>query len=262
MWRGIIGNPQFRGKDDEYAAMWLILSAAWKEKTIRVGREAVTLARGECAYALSFLAQAWGCSKTKAHVTLKHLEKGGFIRTRAERGYTRIYLVNYDTYQTPVNADGTQVGTPVGTRTERGRNADGTNSNKDNKIKKVNEGEAPPDFKHQTIIKLRSVRYADKASLAGLVQDLYDHGADPAALMRAAGECSLANLTIDDFKAKAKGLLPQQIQTAIQDNEDSSYAKRTGPPSASRAAELAKQMLRGPQADVPDDLWSEGLRGG
>ena len=141
VWRGLIGNPQFRGKDDEYAAMWLILRAAWKETTVRINREAVTLKRGECAYATSFLATAWECSKTKAYATIKHLENAGFIRTQAERGYTRIYVVNYDTYQ-KLGRDngtqsGTQTGTPVGTTTERGQNADGTNKKELNTLNEV-----------------------------------------------------------------------------------------------------------------------------
>lgn len=97
--RGLIGNPQFRGKDDEYAAMWLILHAAYKPLTVRVGRHPVTLARGECAYSVSFLAQAWECSKSTAHATLKHLEKNQFLTMTAERGFTRICLTNYSTYQ-------------------------------------------------------------------------------------------------------------------------------------------------------------------
>jgi len=147
MWRGIVGNPQFRGKDDEYAAMWLVLRAAWKPVTIRVGRDAVSLSRGECAYALSFLAKAWECSKTKAHVTLKHLEKAGFVRTQSERGYTRIKVVKYDTYQIPVNADGTPDGTPDGTTTERGRNADGTNKKEVNTLNTLEEEYRGPSLK-------------------------------------------------------------------------------------------------------------------
>lgn len=136
--RGLIGNPQFRGKDDEYSAMWIVTHAAWKETTVRVNREAVKLERGECAYALSYLARAWECSKTSASRILKHLEKTGFVRTRAERGYTRIYVINYDTYQTPTNNGGTQPETQTGTRAERGRNAGGTNKKEVNTLNKNN----------------------------------------------------------------------------------------------------------------------------
>ncbi|WP_425404608.1 hypothetical protein [Hwanghaeella sp.] len=99
--RKLIGNPQFRGKDDEYAAIWLIAKAAWRETVVPVGRHRVTVQRGECAFAVSYLAEAWGCSKSTAHNTLRHLEKTGFLTTKPERGCTRIFLMNYDTYQRP-----------------------------------------------------------------------------------------------------------------------------------------------------------------
>jgi len=141
MWRGIIGNPQFRGKDDEYAAMWLVLRAAWKETTVRINRQAVTLTRGECAYSISYLAEAWECSKASAHATLKHLEKSGFIRTTAERWHTRIYVINYDTYQTNGNDARTIDKTIPRTTPERSPNDPRTNKKEVKESKEVNEEE-------------------------------------------------------------------------------------------------------------------------
>lgn len=106
MHRDIIGNPQFRGKDDEYAAMWLVLRAAWETTTVRVNREAVTLERGQCAYAISYLAQAWECSKTTAYGRLKHMEASGFITTHSERGHTIITVCKYAEYQASGGAFG------------------------------------------------------------------------------------------------------------------------------------------------------------
>lgn len=100
LYRDLIGNPQFRGKNDEYAAIWILSRAVWQETVVRIDRKSVILQRGECAYSNRFLGEAWECSASTAHGVLRHLEKAGFIRTQAERGYTRIYVVNYDTYQT------------------------------------------------------------------------------------------------------------------------------------------------------------------
>lgn len=140
--RSLIGNPQFRGKDDEYAAMWLILHAAWEPTTIRVNRNAVSLERGQCAYAISYLSQAWECSKATAHARVRFLEGCGFLKTRAERDYTVITVCNYSEYQFSPNANRTQ----DQTQTERQPNAGRTNKNEGkegNKGKEETQGVPP-----------------------------------------------------------------------------------------------------------------------
>lgn len=101
--------------------------------------------------------------------------------------------------------------------------------------------------RHETVMKVRSLRFVDKASAPNLVQDLVDHGADPLALMRCAGECSVGNLTIDDFKNRARALLPDEIQSAIKTNEEASHVQRARPvhdPIAA-AANAARARHRG-----------------
>lgn len=134
--RSLFGNPHFRGRDDEYAAVWLIAHAAWEPTTIRVNRVPVRLDRGQCAYAVSYLAQAWECSKATAHARLRFLERTGFIQTQAERDYTVITICKYSEYQLSPNADRTQGKTPA----EREPNADRTNKNEGNQGNKSNEG--------------------------------------------------------------------------------------------------------------------------
>jgi hypothetical protein len=99
IYRKLIGDPQFRGKDDEYAAIWLVCKAAWKAYTTRVGRYKVALERGQVACAVSYLSEAWECSKSTVHGRLKHLEKNNFIRTEVRTGYTIITICNYSKYQ-------------------------------------------------------------------------------------------------------------------------------------------------------------------
>lgn len=131
--RSLIGNPQFRGKDDEYSAVWLILHACWQDTTVRINRKPMGLKRGELCYATSYLAQAWECSKTTAHARLQHFKKHGFIRTQERTGELVIVICNYEQYQGNTNddrtEDGTQPRTQDGTTPERAPNAPRTNKN-------------------------------------------------------------------------------------------------------------------------------------
>jgi len=104
------------------------------------------------------------------------------------------------------------------------------------------------EIRHQTVLKVQGLRFAPRASVAGMVRDFVDHGADPSALMRVAGECSISNLSIDDFKTKAAQLLPGEIRTAITSNEEASHAQRashSGRQSVTSAAEAAKRSFGG-----------------
>lgn len=121
--RDLIGNPQFRGKDDEYAAIWLVVRAAWEPTTVRVGRAAVALERGQCAYSVAYLATAWGCSKASAHARLRHLESVGFIATEAGRDHTVITVLKYDTYQAGCAFGARSAGVQPERQTERQPNA-------------------------------------------------------------------------------------------------------------------------------------------
>ncbi|OFX12056.1 MAG: hypothetical protein A2516_08155 [Alphaproteobacteria bacterium RIFOXYD12_FULL_60_8] len=142
--RNLIGNPQFRGKDDEYAAMWLVVNAAWEKTTIRVSRQAVDLERGQCAFAVRYLAQAWEVSVATAYRILKNLEKNGFIETRPETAWTRITICNYDKYQTPNKFSETPSETPSETRMKRERNAGETKNKEGNEVKERKKEEESP----------------------------------------------------------------------------------------------------------------------
>lgn len=139
--RDLIGHSQFRSKDDEYAAIWLIAKAAWEATTARVNGKAVTLERGQCCYAISFLAKAWECSKATAHARLKHFERNSFIRTEVRTGLTVITLCKYSEYQTIANAGRTDTQTTP----ERTPNAPRTNKKERNPY---NEGNKDIDVDH------------------------------------------------------------------------------------------------------------------
>lgn len=126
--RDLIGNPQFRGKDDEYAAIWIIANAAWEPTTVRVAGKLVSLDRGQLCFSVSFLAQAWECSKATAHSRLRHFEKNGFIRTEVRTGLTVITVCKYTEYQPSPN----DARTHDQTSPERSPNAPRTKKNEGN----------------------------------------------------------------------------------------------------------------------------------
>lgn len=133
--RALIGNPKFRGRDDEYAAIWLVVHAVWRKISVRVNSRSVTLERGECCYSMRYLAEAWECSKSAAHLRLRHFEKNGFIGTAVKTGLTIITLCNYDQYQ--ISKDDAR--TADGTGSGQTRDRLGTNKKERNKGNKGNE---------------------------------------------------------------------------------------------------------------------------
>lgn len=141
--RSLIGNPQFRGKDDEYSAVWIILHACWQDTTVRINRKPVSLKRGELCYATSYLAKAWECSKTSAHARLQHFKKHGFIRTEERTGELIISVCNYEQYQGNTNDTRTEDRTPDGTTPERAPNDARTNKNTSNPDNPLNAAKTP-----------------------------------------------------------------------------------------------------------------------
>ena len=136
--RSLFGNPQFRGKDDEYAALWFISHAAWQETTIRIARKPITLKRGQCAYALSYLATAWETSKSSTRRIVEHLKKVGFLETHPGTDFHLITVCKYNEYQLSGTEGETHPGTEGETQVKRKRNAPGTNK------KESNTGNAKP----------------------------------------------------------------------------------------------------------------------
>jgi hypothetical protein len=133
--RAILKNPKFRGKDDIYAAFWLICQAAWRPTAVRPVRSMIELRRGQCAFAVSFLAQAWECSKATAHARLRHFEKIEFIRTDARTDCTLITICNYDKYQQSPDA----ARTLDRTEAERSPNAARTKKKEDKPVEQEEE---------------------------------------------------------------------------------------------------------------------------
>lgn len=104
--RGMLDHPIFAAEPlCEIAAwLWLIREAAWKERTVRVGRAVVDLKRGECAVSTRFLATRWKWSEAKVRRFLNKIKKAEMISTKTDALATHITICNYDEYQRAASA--------------------------------------------------------------------------------------------------------------------------------------------------------------
>ena len=99
--RGIFDHACFADEPftEREAWQWLIMEAAWKKRTRRVGHAVVALERGQLAASLRFMAERWGWSKDKVARFLHRLGDHGMIETSTATGVCIITIKNYDVYQ-------------------------------------------------------------------------------------------------------------------------------------------------------------------
>lgn len=99
--RGVWDHPLFaREKFTEVQAwFWLISSAAWEPVRVRIGRGSFDLQRGQCAFALRFLATKWMWSEPRVRRFLKRLTDDAAVLVSATREATLITICNYNDYQ-------------------------------------------------------------------------------------------------------------------------------------------------------------------
>jgi len=122
--RSVWEHPSFAPEPftEREAWIWLVSTAAWVEKRVRIGSSVIELKRGQLAFATRFLAQKWRWAHSRVVRFLFRLENDTMVSTQATRQSTLITICNYDKYQFSRNADETQIGTPTGTRAEHARN--------------------------------------------------------------------------------------------------------------------------------------------
>lgn len=99
---------------ERLAWIWMISSAVWQDKRVRVGRKSYALRRGELVFSTRFLAGKWGWSKSRVHRFLARLESECMITTKTDHDATHITICNYNKYQlggdTKRDTGGTLVG--------------------------------------------------------------------------------------------------------------------------------------------------------
>lgn len=123
--RGWFDHPVFAPEPftEREAWAWLISSAAWKPRAVRVGSKVVELKRGQAAFSVRFLAEKWQWSKSRVDRFLGRLENQDMVGTESGTGVTVVTICNYDKYQKVSLPDrdssGTQTGTAAGQQRDK-----------------------------------------------------------------------------------------------------------------------------------------------
>ncbi len=100
------------------AWLWLLLQAKWKREKVIVGSKVIWCERGEMAFALRYLATAWGWPVAKVQRFLAILRLGTMIETKVDRGCTQIRIANYERYQSDNGGSDTETDTRSDTETD------------------------------------------------------------------------------------------------------------------------------------------------
>lgn len=111
MHRGWQNADVFRSADysERDAWVWLIENAAWKETKTRIKGESIPLQRGQLCFAIRFMAEKWGWSKSRVDRFLRRLAAENMISMCSKIGTTAgqqtgqgcniITVCNYAQYQ-------------------------------------------------------------------------------------------------------------------------------------------------------------------
>ncbi len=104
-------------QDAERLRWWIdiLLMAAWEEKKILVGRQMITLRRGQMVLSKSFLYRRWGRSKAKINPFLKLLVDEQMITLDNKHNYCLVTITNYNKYQN-MTSDSTEYSTECATK--------------------------------------------------------------------------------------------------------------------------------------------------
>lgn len=92
----------------EYLKWWcdLLLMASWQGEKRLVGRQLVTLQRGQLIASGADLRKRWGCGKDKIARFLQLLQGDAMIKRKSHNNITIITICNYERYQAPDNLCG------------------------------------------------------------------------------------------------------------------------------------------------------------
>jgi hypothetical protein len=150
--RGVWDHPLFaREKFSEREAwIWLISSAAWEPTKVRVGRGWFDLARGQCAFALRFMAVKWMWSEPRVRRFLKRLADDAAALVSATREATLITICNYNDYQLSRRTDVPNIDASLGAKpTNPRRKEEETKQSNNQQLKKespLRVDDWPADF--------------------------------------------------------------------------------------------------------------------
>lgn len=93
-------------KDAEILKWWLdlLLMAAWKEHKELVGRQLVSLEKGQLIASLAYLCKRWKRSRPMVECFISNLEQDGMITKAVCNNISIITIANYECYQTTNDA--------------------------------------------------------------------------------------------------------------------------------------------------------------
>jgi hypothetical protein len=99
--RGVWEHPGFANETftELQAWFWLISNAAWEPCQVRVGKATISLERGQCAFALRFLAAKWRWSEPRVRRFLQRRATDAQVLVSATREATLITICKYNDYQ-------------------------------------------------------------------------------------------------------------------------------------------------------------------
>jgi hypothetical protein len=100
----------------------MVSEAAYADRKVDIEGRMVTLKRGQFSHSLTFIAEAWGWSKSSVVRYFARLKTETMIGTESGTGRTIVTICNYEKYQSDDVETGTSIGTAIGTSPERQRN--------------------------------------------------------------------------------------------------------------------------------------------
>lgn len=167
--RGVWDHPVLRGRAPfrrVEAFLWLVSEAAWKPRRLRVGGQTITLARGQLAHSIRYMAKAWRWEKTKVERFFDDLKTETMIATDTATGITITTICNYDKYQVVGLPNETENAPEHATQTRQQRDSSATNTKKEN----IKEGK-------KEVESARATRIPDDFSLSDdLIAFSAEHG--------------------------------------------------------------------------------------
>lgn len=172
--RGIFDHPIFAPEPftEREAWLWMLSSAAWADKRVRVGKTMIDLQRGQLAFATRFLAVKWQWSHSKVVRFLNRLKTDTMLTAQPTHDATLITICNYSEYQFGRNATETQIETQSGTQPERNRNKEEElkkDNNKEERKKETREAALVSDFEFEDFWKLWPNKVGKPAALKAFV---------------------------------------------------------------------------------------------
>lgn len=242
--RGVWDHPSFAPEPftEREAWFWMLSSAAWECKSVRVGRAVVELKRGQLAFSLRFLAEKFRWSEARVRRRITRMISDALIEVKSTREATLITICNYDKYQLSRRTDDTSSDAPTEVKSTHQPTQRRTNNNLTNNNSVANAtdaGASDPRARLFTrgLAKLASLTGKGPDSCRSFLGKCLKEAGDDAIVVLAAIEDAERNQVIDPsayiarlLKGRSNGQTGSKIIQAADDLRRK-IASFDGPPS-------------------------------